>query len=340
MDNLQQMQNSGSRLIVGGLLAALLIASLLPWLYVNPYESFSFGPIDAMRATLNRGIPDPTDFEKGDFGSLIWSVNTFTAFGSAAFLYLVSIILIGISFASSNSRKAFAQLGGCLAIASTVAWLYGVESLKAQLLVDAKFGGPLAQLGDGFVNSVIVTGAGAYLVCAVGIVALAFSFMKRWPESKRIDVLLEELSHESVPARDDPPKARPPYQKPDSHAQAQIPSINRIVYKSSGTAALLAFVGAIIGLPGMGHIYVGRVGRGLLILFSGFALYYLGWIIILGGLLIGSLARSFPIFQAGIGLGIALLVMYFGLLIWQIFNARSLAKKLNESVQLTGKEPW
>jgi hypothetical protein len=26
--------------------------------------------------------------------------------------------------------------------------------------------------------------------------------------------------------------------------------------------------------------------------------------------------------------------------IWQIFNARKLAKKFNESVRATGKEPW
>jgi hypothetical protein len=35
-------------------------------------------------------------------------------------------------------------------------------------------------------------------------------------------------------------------------------------------------------------------------------------------------------------LGISYLVLW----IWQIFNARELAKKFNESVQATGKEPW
>jgi len=35
-------------------------------------------------------------------------------------------------------------------------------------------------------------------------------------------------------------------------------------------------------------------------------------------------------------LGISYLVLW----IWQIFNARELAKKFNESVRVTGKEPW
>ncbi len=125
-------------------------------------------------------------------------------------------------------------------------------------------------------------------------------------------------------------------------------NINRIVYKSSGTAALLAFIGAIFGLPGIGHIYVGRIGRGLLILVSGFILYIFSWISVLGGLfggLVGSVASRTPngglqIFQTGVGLGIFLWFAYMGLLIWQIFDARSLAKKLNEQIQLTGKEPW
>jgi TM2 domain-containing membrane protein YozV len=125
-------------------------------------------------------------------------------------------------------------------------------------------------------------------------------------------------------------------------------SINRIVYKSSGTAALLAFIGAIFGLPGIGHIYVGRIGRGLLILVSGFILYIFSWIsVILGSLggLFGSVASrtpngGLPIFQTGVGLGVFLWCAYIALLVWQIFNARFLAKKLNEQVQLTGKEPW
>ena len=123
----------------------------------------------------------------------------------------------------------------------------------------------------------------------------------------------------------------------------KIENINRIVYKSSGTAALLAFIGAIFGLPGIGHIYVGRVGRGLLILISGFALYVFSWLSLLGGIvggIFGGHTASMPMVQSGVSLAMGLILMYFGLLIWQILDAKSSAKRLNEQVQLTGKEPW
>lgn len=43
---------------------------------------------------------------------------------------------------------------------------------------------------------------------------------------------------------------------------------------------------------------------------------------------------------AGILVAISLSVVYIVIWIWQIFNARTLAKKFNEQVKLTGKEPW
>ena len=47
--------------------------------------------------------------------------------------------------------------------------------------------------------------------------------------------------------------------------------------------------------------------------------------------------------SAGIGAIAMMLVFniaYIVFFIWQIFNARKLAKKFNELVKSTGKEPW
>jgi len=49
--------------------------------------------------------------------------------------------------------------------------------------------------------------------------------------------------------------------------------------------------------------------------------------------------------KASIGIWIPIIsavfgIDYFVLFIWQIFNARKLAKKFNEVVKTTGKEPW
>ena len=101
--------------------------------------------------------------------------------------------------------------------------------------------------------------------------------------------------------------------------------VNQLPYKSPGTAALIAFIGGIFGLPGIGHIYIGKVGKGIGILIAG---------IIIAALLV-FITISFEIILSFI-LGIA----YLALWIWQIFNARKLAKEFNESVRITGKEPW
>jgi hypothetical protein len=117
--------------------------------------------------------------------------------------------------------------------------------------------------------------------------------------------------------------------------------VDQLPYKSPGTAALIAFIGGIFALLGLGHIYVGKVERGIGILISGIIIYVLLIIMVI----------SFPSFlilapdESSVGIEVILMVFvlgiaYFVLWIWQIFNARKLAKKFNESVRTTGIEPW
>ena len=119
------------------------------------------------------------------------------------------------------------------------------------------------------------------------------------------------------------PKCGIDLQKESIHTTSSV--VNQLPYKSPGTAALIAFIGGIFGLPGIGHIYIGKVGKGIGILIAG---------IIIAALLV-FITISFEIILSFI-LGIA----YLALWIWQIFNARKLAKEFNESVRITGKEPW
>ena len=93
------------------------------------------------------------------------------------------------------------------------------------------------------------------------------------------------------------------------------PVVGQPSYKSPGTAALIAFIGGIFGLPGIGHIYVGKVGKGIGILITG---------IILAVLLVFMTMVS------------VILLLIFGIIylifwIWQIFNARKQAKKFKMS---------
>lgn len=123
--------------------------------------------------------------------------------------------------------------------------------------------------------------------------------------------------------------------------------VDQLPYKSPGTAALIAFIGGIFALPGLGHIYVGKVGKGFGILISGIIIYVL---LVIMAISVPSMlflaADESSTGDAGSGgiifilmfiLGIAYLVLW----IWQIFNARKLARKFNELVRTNGgKEPW
>ena len=123
------------------------------------------------------------------------------------------------------------------------------------------------------------------------------------------------------------------------------PFVDQLPYKSPGTAALIAFIGGIFALLGLGHMYIGNVGRGIGILISGIIIYVLFIIIIiifslsLQGLLFLGVDES-PIGIEAILIIFVLGIAYFVLWIWQIFNARKRAKEFNKSIRTTGKEPW
>jgi TM2 domain-containing membrane protein YozV len=133
---------------------------------------------------------------------------------------------------------------------------------------------------------------------------------------------LENLNYEEIKKC---PKCGIDLQTGSSRNTSSSSIVEQLPYKSPGTAALIAFIGGIFGLQGIGHMYVGKVGKGIGILIAG---------IIIAALLV----------FISISLEISLLfvfgVAYLVLWIWQIFDARKLAKKFNESVRITGKEPW
>ncbi|TLX90462.1 MAG: hypothetical protein E6K94_06705 [Thaumarchaeota archaeon] len=120
------------------------------------------------------------------------------------------------------------------------------------------------------------------------------------------------------------PKCHSALHEHSRHKQLASPAIETLPYKSPGTSALIAFIGGIFGLPGIGHIYVGNVGRGIGILLLGLVLYVLTIVFLF------TFAPMSLIFSIG----------YLIMFIWQIFSARKLAKKFNELVRTTNKEPW
>jgi TM2 domain-containing membrane protein YozV len=124
-------------------------------------------------------------------------------------------------------------------------------------------------------------------------------------------------------------------------------SVENLPYKNPGTTALLAFIGGILALPGIGHIYVGKVGMGVGILIGGFILYALTFSIIISV----TSARAYEAQYSTTGnasplsidMMVAILFLVTGytvLFIYQIITATRLANKFNRLAKTTGTNPW
>ncbi|MDQ3083965.1 MAG: zinc ribbon domain-containing protein [Thermoproteota archaeon] len=95
--------------------------------------------------------------------------------------------------------------------------------------------------------------------------------------------------------------------------------------KNHGTAVLIALIAGLFGFEGIGHIYLGRIGKGIGLLLIGWVLSASAFLFALGG-----------IFVASIILGIGVFVFW----IWQAYDANKQAKYYNESLLQNGKAPW
>ncbi len=94
--------------------------------------------------------------------------------------------------------------------------------------------------------------------------------------------------------------------------------------KDKAATLLLAILLGLIGFYGMGHIYLGRVARGIFLLLGGLLLRIIGFV---------CYVIIFPV-------GSVLLLGSIALFIWQIFDASNLVDRYNKVVQETGSAPW
>ena len=92
-------------------------------------------------------------------------------------------------------------------------------------------------------------------------------------------------------------------------------------WKSESTTLLLAILPGLICIFGVGHLYLGVIGRGVGILIAGFVL-----------LIVGALTIAF-------GIGIVILILAIPLFIWQIIDSRKLCRQYNDYYEEYGKEP-
>lgn len=132
-----------------------------------------------------------------------------------------------------------------------------------------------------------------------------------------------------------------------AYSASQPSSVEHLPYKNPATTALLAFIGGILALPGIGHIYVGKVGTGVGILIGGFILYALTFSIIISVASTRAYEAQYsPTGNASplpIDMMVAILVLvicYTVLFIYQIITAIRLANKFNRLAKTTGTNPW
>jgi hypothetical protein len=132
-----------------------------------------------------------------------------------------------------------------------------------------------------------------------------------------------------------------------AYSASQPSSVEHLPYKNPATTSLLAFIGGILALPGIGHIYVGKVGTGVGILIGGFILYALTFSIIISVASTRAYEAQYsPTGNASplpIDMMVAILVLVIGytvLFIYQIITAIRLANKFNRLTKTTGTNPW
>jgi len=123
-----------------------------------------------------------------------------------------------------------------------------------------------------------------------------------------------------------PPQVNPPQPPPPPNYNPYPPQQpnpqSYAGYKSEGTTLILAILLGLFGFCGIGHMYVGRIGRGVGILIGVWVLYAIGG------------ATLFIL------IGIPFVIGGFILFIWQIIDARNLCQEYNNYLLNNGRPPW
>ncbi|MCL1810925.1 MAG: hypothetical protein FWG41_01705 [Methanomassiliicoccaceae archaeon] len=102
--------------------------------------------------------------------------------------------------------------------------------------------------------------------------------------------------------------------------------------KSAGIAAVLSFF-----MIGLGQIYVGKIGRGLLLMMAYIVFVCIGVVVTA----LAVLSTDGIDDLAGVGvLVIIISVCYLVLWVWNIFDAHKLANRYNDHLMANGNRPW
>lgn len=113
-------------------------------------------------------------------------------------------------------------------------------------------------------------------------------------------------------------------------------------WKSMSTTTIFAVILGLLGIQGVGHFYLGKISRGLGILFGPLILVIFGIGVISG---VASNVQYGYYDEASLvlglyGLGLGAIVFYIVMFFWQIKDARRLCNYYNDYLEEHGKKPW
>ena len=109
-----------------------------------------------------------------------------------------------------------------------------------------------------------------------------------------------------------PPPNSPP---PNNYNQYQKP----MQWKNEGTVLLITVIFGIFGYGGIGHIYLGKIGKGIALLIVGTILLAISIILLF--------------------MMIPFIIILWIFAIWVVFNARKDCRKYNDAMERTGRPP-
>ena len=110
-------------------------------------------------------------------------------------------------------------------------------------------------------------------------------------------------------------------------------------WKSLSTTTIFAVILGLLGVQGVGHFYLGKIGRGVAVLLAPLLSLLIATGIILMLASISYYAPERVIIGYVVGV-IACIVFYIFIFFWQIFDARKLCNYYNDYVEKNGKNPW
>ena len=87
-------------------------------------------------------------------------------------------------------------------------------------------------------------------------------------------------------------------------------------WKSMGVTMVLTIVLGFFGLGGIGHLYLGKIIKGIVLLIVGIILAIIGWLTIFG------------------------LIILLAFALYVVYDAYRLCKRYNDVLEQTGRPPW